>query len=163
MVRALADLAGALCRGSPHDEAAKLCERATAIDPGRERLYRDWMICLQQQGEVAEGLRAYQRCRQVLADRLDSRPSAATEALRRALRWTSSRNPEHDCDALRSIARRSQPTAETFRPRLLAGRLRARGSSPPTRSSRVRSARRGPPEAVPMAAMYAARKIKIVS
>lgn len=85
VVTTLADLASVLCRGSLHDEAARLYERATAIDPCRERLYRDWMICLQQQGEFAEGLRIYQRCREVLADRLDSRPSEATEAVRRAL------------------------------------------------------------------------------
>ncbi|MBN8453108.1 BTAD domain-containing putative transcriptional regulator [Accumulibacter sp.] len=90
VVTALADLAGVLCRGSLHDEAAKLYERATAIDPCRERLYREWMTCLQQQGEVAEGLRVYHRCREVLADRLGSRPSEATEALHRALRATSS-------------------------------------------------------------------------
>ena len=90
VVSALADLAGVLCRGSLHDEAAKLYERATAIDPCRERLYREWMTCLQQQGEVAEGLRVYHRCREVLADRLGSRPSEATEALHRALRATSS-------------------------------------------------------------------------
>jgi DNA-binding SARP family transcriptional activator len=89
VVTALADLAGVLCRGSLHDEAAKLYERATAIDPCRERLYRDWMTCLQQQGEVAEGLRVYRRCRELLADRLGSRPSEATEALHRALRATS--------------------------------------------------------------------------
>ncbi|QKS29449.1 MAG: hypothetical protein HT579_11350 [Candidatus Accumulibacter similis] len=89
VVTTLADLASVLCRGSLHDEAARLFERATAIDPCRERLYRDWMICLQQQGEFAEGLRVYRRCRELLADRLDSRPSEATEALHRALREAS--------------------------------------------------------------------------
>lgn len=89
VVTTLADLAAALCRAGPHDEAARLFERATAIDPCRERLYRDWMICLQQQGEIAEGLRVYQRCREILADRLGSRPSAATEAVRRALQEAS--------------------------------------------------------------------------
>jgi len=96
VVTALADLAGALCRGSLHDEAARLFERATAIDPCRERLYRDWMICLQQQGEIAEGLRVYQRCREILADRLGSRPSAATEAVRRALGEASGDAGERD-------------------------------------------------------------------
>ena len=89
VVSTLADLAAVLCRARLHDEAAKLYERATAIDPCRERLYRDWMICLRQQGEFAEGLRVYRRCRELLADRLDSRPSEATEALHRALREAS--------------------------------------------------------------------------
>jgi ATP/maltotriose-dependent transcriptional regulator MalT/DNA-binding SARP family transcriptional activator len=85
VVSALADLAGILCRSHLHDAAARLYERAVAIDPCRERLYRDWMICLQQQGESAEGLRVFQRCREMLADRLGSRPSEATEAVARAL------------------------------------------------------------------------------
>ena len=42
-------------------------------------------LCLQQQGKVAEGLRAYQRWRKVLADRLGICPSTAAEAVRRAL------------------------------------------------------------------------------
>ncbi|MCM8612772.1 BTAD domain-containing putative transcriptional regulator [Accumulibacter sp.] len=96
MVTALADLAAALCRTGLHDEAAKLYARATAIDPCRERLYRDWMSCLQQQDELAEGLRVYQRCREVLADRLGSRPSATTEALRRALLKASASTEARD-------------------------------------------------------------------
>ncbi|HRD90985.1 MAG TPA: bacterial transcriptional activator domain-containing protein, partial [Accumulibacter sp.] len=96
IVTALADVAGVVCRGSLHVEAASLYERAAAIDPSRERLYRDWMACLQQQGEVAEGLRVYRRCREVLADRLGSRPSEATEALQRALREASSSAGERD-------------------------------------------------------------------
>ncbi|MCM8614290.1 BTAD domain-containing putative transcriptional regulator [Accumulibacter sp.] len=85
VVSGLADLAGILCRSHLHDAAATLLERAVTIDPCRERLYRDWMICLQQQGESAEGLRVFQRCREMLADRLGSRPSEATEAVARAL------------------------------------------------------------------------------
>ena len=141
VVSALADVAGVLCRRSLHDEAAKLYERATAIDPCRERLYREWMTCLQQQGEVAEGLRVYQRCREVLADRLGSDRSGSAHA------------PESVCQHRRARLTHSpvdrQGDCSDLAHRDVGCRLRARSSPRPTPFGPPRSApSRGPRKAL---------------
>jgi len=141
VVSALADVAGVLCRRSLHDEAAKLYERATAIDPCRERLYREWIICLQQQGEFAEGLRVYQRCREVLADRLGSDRSGSAHA------------PESVCQHRRARLTHSpvdrQGDCSDLAHRDVGCRLRARSSPRPTPFGPPRSApSRGPRKAL---------------
>lgn len=86
LVGVLAELAAALCKAKALDQAVNLYERAIDLEPVSEALYRGWMDCLQQQGEVAEALRVYHRCRTTLAEALGVGPSRKTEALHARLR-----------------------------------------------------------------------------
>ena len=66
--------------GEP-DVAVKLAQEAVAIEPFRERGHQRLMRLLAEQGNRAEALRAYERCRRLLRDELGISPSAETEAL----------------------------------------------------------------------------------
>jgi DNA-binding SARP family transcriptional activator len=63
-------------------EAALACfERALQIDPTRESAYRGMMRVRTEQGERAEILSVYERCRAMLSSEFGCAPSAETEAL----------------------------------------------------------------------------------
>jgi len=66
--------------GEP-DVALKLAQEAVTIEPFRETGHQRLMRLLQDQGNRAEALRVYERCRRLLRDELGVSPSAETEAL----------------------------------------------------------------------------------
>ena len=66
--------------------AAKLYERALALDNLAEPLYRDLMHCLREQGESAEALKVYRRCKEMLSIVLAIQPSNETQVLAATLR-----------------------------------------------------------------------------
>lgn len=61
--------------------AAKLYERALALDNLAEPLYRQLMHCLREEGEMAEALKVYRRCKEMLSIVLGIEPSKETQAL----------------------------------------------------------------------------------
>lgn len=63
------------------DVALKLAREAVAIEPFRETGHQRLMRLLNEQGNRAEALRTYERCRRLLRDELGVSPSAETEAL----------------------------------------------------------------------------------
>ncbi len=63
------------------DVALKLAQEAVAIEPFRETGHQRLMRLLRDQGNRAEALRAYERCRRLLRDELGVSPSAETEAV----------------------------------------------------------------------------------
>lgn len=81
VVDGLAEVARRLEAADDRWQAISIYQRAVDIDPVSETLYRGWMRCLLAQGELAEALRVYQRCRAALAHRLGVLPSAETESL----------------------------------------------------------------------------------
>ncbi|MBL8396705.1 MAG: hypothetical protein JNL84_00970 [Candidatus Accumulibacter sp.] len=66
-------------------ETVRLLREATEVDPLAEPAYRALMLCLQAQGEDAEALHVYDLCRRMLLASFGVKPSAATEAIRRAI------------------------------------------------------------------------------
>lgn len=66
--------------GEP-DVALKLAQEAVAVEPFRETGHQRLMRLLRDQGNRAEALRAYERCRRLLRDELGVNPSPETEAL----------------------------------------------------------------------------------
>lgn len=65
--------------------AAEMYRCALEVDNIVEHFYRRLMACHLQQGEHAESLRVYRRCREMLSIVLGVKPSAETEALRRRI------------------------------------------------------------------------------
>lgn len=63
------------------DVALKLAQEAVALEPFREIGYQRLMRLLGDQGNRAEALRVYERCRRLLRDELGLSPSPETEAL----------------------------------------------------------------------------------
>ncbi len=80
------DAGTALQRNGETRAAAKLYERALALDNLAEPLYRDLMYCLREQGESAEALKVYRRCREMLSIVLGIEPSKETQVLAATLR-----------------------------------------------------------------------------
>jgi LuxR family transcriptional regulator, maltose regulon positive regulatory protein len=76
----------ALQRNGEALAAAKLYERALALDNLAEPLYRDLIHCLREQGEASEALKVYRRCREMLSIVLSIEPSKETQALAATLR-----------------------------------------------------------------------------
>jgi DNA-binding SARP family transcriptional activator len=75
------------CRSRVHlergayDAAARDAEIVIDLEPFRETAYRLVMNARAAEGNPAEALRAYERCRRTIADELGVGPSAETEAL----------------------------------------------------------------------------------
>jgi DNA-binding SARP family transcriptional activator len=69
--------------------AFELYARAVELDPLAETFYRRQMICLQAQGERAEAIEVFRRCRQVLSVTLGVAPTGETEAVCQQLRASS--------------------------------------------------------------------------
>ncbi len=85
LLRTLGLLAAALEEAGSSAAAADLFERAIDADDLCEGFYRSLMKCYQRAGQAAEAINAYERCRSVLAAKLQSAPSAETTALHRQL------------------------------------------------------------------------------
>jgi LuxR family maltose regulon positive regulatory protein len=66
-------------------KAALLYQRALELDPLAEALYQRLMIVQARQGQQAEALATYGRCRQMLSRILNAKPSPETEAVHRGL------------------------------------------------------------------------------
>jgi DNA-binding SARP family transcriptional activator len=89
LLRALDLLADGLT-GSPFEhDAIRYANEALALDPFRETAYVQLMRLHLRRGHRVEALRAYERCRAVLADELGVSPSPQTEAAYRELRLGS--------------------------------------------------------------------------
>ena len=67
-------------------DAIHLYQRAIAIDSLAEPAYRHLMLCYREQGEYAEALNVYRRCRSTLSVVLGIQPSSETQALYASLR-----------------------------------------------------------------------------
>ncbi len=84
-VRAVAHLGSQLEQGQQWPQAITLYSRALELDNLAEGLYRRLMICFRENGEPAEGLNVYRRCRDMLSIVLSMKPSPETEAIRSSL------------------------------------------------------------------------------
>lgn len=78
----LAEIGERLEAAADWEHAAKLHRQAIEIEPRAEKHYRGLMACLHRQGETAEALRVYARCRAALSSALRTVPSRETEAMR---------------------------------------------------------------------------------
>jgi adenylate cyclase len=83
--RAVAHLGAQLEQAQHWPQAIALYSRALELDNLAEGLYRRLMICHRENGEPAEGLNVFRRCRDMLSIVLGVKPSAETEAIRGTL------------------------------------------------------------------------------
>ena len=65
--------------------ACELYERGIELDTLPESFYRRQMICLEAQGQRAEAIDVFRRCRQALSVTLGVAPTAETQAVYRQL------------------------------------------------------------------------------
>ena len=155
--RALSALAEASLGSGDASEAAKWAEQMIALEPFRETGYRRLMEAHIAAGNRAEALRAYERCRRLLAEELGTYPSPETESIYRGLLDTPSPAPRAPprsrvrCDS--RPQRNAWPNGRGF-PSSSAGcspdcdrRRRRRGLG--YRRARRRAHWRGPPPALP--------------
>ena len=71
-----------ICLNTAQPElAARMAEEAIAREPYRESSYQRLMLALTAQGNRAEALRVFHRCRELLRDELGVAPSSETEAV----------------------------------------------------------------------------------
>ncbi len=84
-VRAVSQLGAALEQRADWDQAATLYLRALELDNLAEPLYRRLMIVYREQGETAEAINIYRRCRDMLSIVLNTHPSEETEAIHRTI------------------------------------------------------------------------------
>lgn len=80
-LEAIGVLIGMAKRHGAYADALVYARRLTNEDPLREDAHREVMRLSVLQDRVADALRQYERCREVLADELGTEPSAATQAL----------------------------------------------------------------------------------
>jgi len=120
--RAVTALAGACLRSGAGAEAASWAEQAIGLEPFRETGYRLLMEAHAADGNRAEALRVYERCRRLLADELGAYPSPETESVYQRLLHAPPApkrlSPERPAPRQPPTARRGRRVA---RPRLLAG------------------------------------------
>jgi YVTN family beta-propeller protein len=79
--RAVTALAGACLRTGAGGEAVSWAQQAIGLEPFRETGYRLLMEAHAADGNRAEALRVYERCRRLLADELGAYPSPETESV----------------------------------------------------------------------------------
>jgi DNA-binding SARP family transcriptional activator len=79
------ELADCLIQQGNYAEAVDICERGVADDPTREGLYAQLLRAHEGAGHLAEGLRAYERCRQALVDELGVDPGPTVRAIHQRL------------------------------------------------------------------------------
>lgn len=84
LVTTLETLSAARLLLGDHEGALAAADEVIAVDPYRESAHRLAIRAHLAAGNVGAGLRAYQRCRDLLADDLGISPSADTQALRTA-------------------------------------------------------------------------------
>jgi DNA-binding SARP family transcriptional activator len=80
-VRAVTLLGTALENRKDWPQAIALYARALELDNLSEGIYRRLMICYREQGEPAEALNVYRRCRDMLSIVLNVKPSPETDAI----------------------------------------------------------------------------------
>ncbi|MDG4549905.1 MAG: BTAD domain-containing putative transcriptional regulator [Candidatus Contendobacter sp.] len=85
LLRALSNAGQQLEQARRFAEAVALYEQAVDVEPLAEEIYRRLMVCLSAQGQRAEAMEVYRRCRRHLSIVLGIPPAAATEALYRSL------------------------------------------------------------------------------
>ena len=66
-------------------EAIACYRRGVEVDELAEEFYQRMMICHHRNGQVAEAVAAYNRCRQTLSSMLGIAPSPETEAIRKRI------------------------------------------------------------------------------
>jgi len=119
--RAVTVLADACLRTGAEAKAASWAQQAIELEPFRETGYRLLMEAYAADGNRAEALRVYDRCRRLLADELGAYPSPETESVyRRLLEAPPAPKrppPEHPASRQPPPAGRRRSLA---RPRLLA-------------------------------------------
>jgi DNA-binding SARP family transcriptional activator len=76
------------------DIVIAMAQEALAIDPYRESVYRALIRAHLARGERAEAIRAYERCRDVLATDLGIEPSTETAAMLQAIRGRQPEPPQ---------------------------------------------------------------------
>lgn len=81
LVRALSCLSSVHAARGDHVLAADLAARTVELEPFRETGHRQLMAAHAARGDRAEALRAYERCRRLLAEELGTPPSRETQAL----------------------------------------------------------------------------------
>jgi len=84
-IRTVARLGDILEQRKDWGKAAELYLRALELDNLAEPIYRRLMIVYCEQGESAEAINIYRRCRDMLSVVLNTKPSEDTEAVRRAI------------------------------------------------------------------------------
>ena len=67
-------------------EAIACYRKGVEVDELAEEFYQRLMICHQRNGQVAEAMAAYNRCRQALSSLLGITPSEETEAILKRIR-----------------------------------------------------------------------------
>jgi DNA-binding SARP family transcriptional activator len=82
----LTELAECYAQQGRYRRAVARCHDVLAADPWREAVYVRLMLYHYYAGEQVQALRAYERCRQVLADELDVEPLPATVTLAEQIR-----------------------------------------------------------------------------
>jgi DNA-binding SARP family transcriptional activator len=82
----LTELAECYAQQGRYRRAVARCHDVLAADPCREAVYVRLMLCHYYAGEQTQALRAYERCRQVLADELEVEPLPATATLAERIR-----------------------------------------------------------------------------
>ena len=111
LVRSLECLNEASFGAEDFAEAARHAEEVVELEPYRESGYRLLMEAHAAAGNRAEALRAYERCRRLLADELGAYPSPETESIyRELLAAPSSPAPENGSSPV------SQASPETVPP-----------------------------------------------
>lgn len=85
MLKLTLALGDALERQGQWEEAIAAYEQVLNHDNLSEPVYRRLMICHRQRGEVAEALKAYRRCRELLSIVLGVEPAPETQAIYRSL------------------------------------------------------------------------------
>jgi DNA-binding SARP family transcriptional activator/TolB-like protein len=83
-----------LARREP-DSVILAARRLLLIDPVHEGSWRALMSAYAERGEHQIALRAYERCRTLLSDRLDAVPSADTQALQAEIRHRMAARPDN--------------------------------------------------------------------
>ena len=89
-VRALECLAAVASANAEHPLAAQLAREVVELEPFRETGWQRLMRALAAAGNRAEAVRAYTRCKKLLADELGVAPSPETEAIVKALQTRTS-------------------------------------------------------------------------
>ena len=84
-IRAVTRLGEVLEQRKDWGQAAELYLRGLELDNLAESLYRRLMIVYREQGESAEAINIYRRCRDMLSVVLNTKPSEETETVRRAI------------------------------------------------------------------------------
>lgn len=85
LLRVLDSAGQHLERAGRFPEAQALYEQAVDVEPLAEELYRRLMVCLSAQGQRAEAMEVYRRCRRHLSILLGISPAAATDSIYRSL------------------------------------------------------------------------------